>query len=77
MSLAPGAGACLVDDVLDLPELHNRPRLETAALLGATETLHRLRERPADVAAYPAMTTVLLKATVGRGRKCPVSAQAT
>ena len=49
--IAPGRRACLVDAVLDLPQVRGSARLEAAFRLGDGESLRRLQERCEDATA--------------------------
>jgi hypothetical protein len=60
--ITPGRRACLVDAVLDLPEVQQSARVEAAFRLGDGESLHRLQERFEDVSTRPAGWSVLLDA---------------
>jgi len=52
--ITPGRRACLVDAVLDLPEVQESARVEAAFRLGDGESLRRLQERCQDVSTRPA-----------------------
>ena len=60
--ITPGRRACLVDAVLDLPEVQQSARVEAAFRLGDSESLHRLQERCEDVSTRPAGWSALLDA---------------
>ena len=57
-----GAGARLVDAVLDLDETRRRHTLEASLPLGDVEALERLRSRCPDVQTRPAGATCLADA---------------
>ena len=57
-----GAGAQLVDAVLDLDETRRRHTLEASLPLGDVEALQRLRSRCPDVQTRPAGATCLADA---------------
>jgi hypothetical protein len=59
-----GAGARLVDAVLDLDETRQRHTLEATLPLGDVEALQRLRSRCPDVQTRPAGATCLADATL-------------
>ena len=66
--IAPGRRACLVDAVLDLPEVQQSARVEAAFQLGDGESLHRLQERCEDVSTRPAGWSALLDANLPSSR---------
>jgi hypothetical protein len=66
--IAPGRRACLVDAVLDLPEVQESARVEAAFQLGDGESLHRLQERCEDVSTRPAGWSALLDANLPSSR---------
>ena len=66
--ITPGRRACLVDAVLDLPEVQESARLEAAFRLGDSESLHRLQERCQDVSTRPAGWSALVDANLPPGR---------
>ena len=66
--ITPGSRASLVDAVLDLPEVQDCARLEAAFPLGDWESLHRLKERCADVSTHPAGVSALAEANLPSGR---------
>ena len=57
-----GAGARLVDAVLDLDETRRRHTLEASLPLGDVDALQRLRSRCPDVRTRPAGATCLADA---------------
>jgi hypothetical protein len=65
--ITPGRRACLVDAVLDLPEVQESARVEAAFRLGDGESLHRLQERCEDVSTRPAGWSVLFDANLPSG----------
>ena len=65
--ITPGSRASLVDAVLDLPEVQDCARLEAAFPLGDSESLHRLKQRCADVSIHPAGASALVEATLPSG----------
>jgi len=62
--ITPGRRACLVDAVLDLPEVQESARVEAAFRLGDGESLRRLQERCEDVRARPAGWSALFDANL-------------
>ena len=62
--ITPGRRACLVDAVLDLPEVQESVRVEAAVRLGDGESLHRLQERCEDVTTRQAGWSALLDANL-------------
>jgi hypothetical protein len=66
--IAPGRRACLVDAVLDLPEVQESARVEAAFRLGDGESLRRLRERCEDVSTRSAGWSALFDANLPSGR---------
>jgi hypothetical protein len=66
--ITPGRRACLVDAVLDLPEVQESARVEAAFRLGDGESLHRLQERCEDVSTRPAGWSALFDANLPSGR---------
>lgn len=68
--LPPGSGGRLIDDVLDLPELQHRTRIETSVPRGDEEFLVRLQERCEHRTTHIAGVTLLVAAELvsGRGR---------
>jgi len=67
-NITPGRRACLVDAVLDLPEVQQSARVEAAFRLGDGESLHRLQERCEDVSTRTAGWSALLDANLPSGR---------
>jgi hypothetical protein len=75
--ILPGRRACLVDAVLDLPEVQESARVEAAFQLGDGESLRRLQERCEDVSTRPAGWSALFDANLPSshaGRPVPDSA---
>ena len=66
--ITPGRRACLVDAVLDLPEVQQSARVEAAFRLGDGESLRRLQERCEDVSTRSAGWSALLDANLPPGR---------
>jgi hypothetical protein len=66
--ITPGRRACLVDAVLDLPEVQQSARVEAAFRLGDGESLRRLQERCEDVSTRPAGRSALLDANLPSSR---------
>jgi hypothetical protein len=66
--IAPGRRACLVDAVLDLPEVQQSARVEAAFRLGDGESLRRLQERCEDASTRPAGWSALLDANLPSSR---------
>ncbi len=66
--ITPGRRACLVDAVLDLPEVRESVRVEAAFRLGDGESLHRLQERCEDVTTRQAGWSALLDANLPSSR---------
>ena len=66
--ITPGRRACLVDAVLDLPEVQESARVEAAFRLGDGESLHRLQERCENVSTRPAGWSALFDANLPSGR---------
>jgi hypothetical protein len=60
--ITPGRRACLVDAVLDLPEVQESARVEAAFRLGDSESLHRLQQRCDEVSTRSAGWSALLDA---------------
>ncbi len=59
-----GSRTRLVDAVLDLPEVHDRERLEATLPIGDGEILERLRQRSEDMQIRPAGATCLVDANL-------------
>ena len=66
--ITPGRRACLVDAVLDLPEVQESARVEAAFRLGDGESLRRLQERCEDVSTRPAGWSALFDANLPSSR---------
>jgi hypothetical protein len=66
--ITPGRRACLVDAVLDLPEVQESVRVEAAFRLGDGESLHRLQERCEDVSTRSAGWSALVDANLPSSR---------
>jgi hypothetical protein len=66
--ITPGRRACLVDAVLDLPEVQQSARVEAAFRLGDGESLQRLQERCEDVSTRPAGWSALFDANLPSSR---------
>jgi hypothetical protein len=66
--ITPGRRACLVDALLDLPEVQESARVEAAFRLGDGESLRRLQERCEDVSTRPAGWSALLDANLPSSR---------
>ena len=66
--ITPGRRACLVDAVLDLPEVQESARVEAAFRLGDGESPHRLQERCENVSTRPAGWSALFDANLPSGR---------
>jgi len=62
--ITPGRRACLVDAVLDLPEVQESARVEAAFRLGDGESLRRLQERCEDVSTRSAGWSALFDANL-------------
>ena len=62
--VTPGSRACLVDAVLDLPEVQASERLEATVPLGDGESLQRLRDRTEATEIRAAGSTALVNAKI-------------
>jgi hypothetical protein len=66
--ITPGRRASLVDAVLDLPEVQESARAETAFRLGDCESLHRLQAHCQDASSRPAGWSALVDANLPSSR---------
>jgi hypothetical protein len=66
--ITPVRRACLVDAVLDLPEVQQSARVEAAFRLGDGESLRRLQERCEDVSTRSAGWSALVDANLPSSR---------
>ena len=66
--ITPGRRTCLVDAVLDLPEVQESARVEASFRLGDSESLHQFQERCEDVSTRPAGWSALVDANLPSSR---------